>query len=82
MTESKFIETLVERYLNNQATEAELAVFLDLLRQGKLDNVLKTYMDKEIETLQDTSNRLSSANVFKPWLPWMKVAASVFLILW
>lgn len=82
MNESKFIETLFERYLNNQATDKELEVFMDLLKQGKLDELAKTYMDREVESFRDITPGFSTAGVFKPWVQWLNVAASVSLIIW
>lgn len=82
MNESKFLETLVQRYLNNQATDKELEVFMDLLRQGKLDDLLREHMDKE-EQEQDTPENLdcSTSRSFHSQLQWLQIAASVVLIL-
>lgn len=80
MNESKFIETLFERYVNNLATDKELEVFMDLLRQGKLDEITKEHMDREADNEINTD--LSTAGWLKPWGQWMRIAASVALILW
>jgi hypothetical protein len=47
-----FLKTLVERYLTNQATDQELEVFLELLKQGKLDDLIQTYLDQEADPRQ------------------------------
>ena len=82
MDESQFKETLVERYLNNQATDQELDVFLELLKRGELDALVKDYMDREANDLEDTKTSFLNAGVLQIWIPWLKVAASISLILW
>ena len=82
MDESQFKETLVERYLNNQATDQELEVFLELLKRGELDELVKDHMDREADGPQDTKTGFLNARVFQPWAQWLNVAASLFLILW
>jgi hypothetical protein len=52
MDNQLFLKTLLERYLANQATDQELEVFLELLKQGKLDDVLQTYLDQEADPRQ------------------------------
>ncbi|QJW89614.1 hypothetical protein HNV11_09575 [Spirosoma taeanense] len=81
MDESKFLETLFERYLSNQATDEELEVFMDLLRQGKLDDLAKSYLDREAEAT-DSSCEFSNVGLFRPWMQWLRIAASIALILW
>ncbi|MDB5031705.1 FecR family protein [Mucilaginibacter sp.] len=47
MEENLLLNQLVERYIDNQASEKELEVFFFLLEQGKLDDMLMQYMDKD-----------------------------------
>jgi transmembrane sensor len=82
MDESQFKETLVERYLNNQATDQELEVFLELLRRGELDDLVKDYMNREADDLEDTKTGFLNSSKFKPWIQWLQVAASISFILW
>lgn len=82
MDKSQLKETLVERYLNDQATDQELEVFLELLRRGELDDLVKDYMDREADDLEDTKTGFLNAGVFRPWIQWLNVAASISLILW
>ncbi|CAN5413347.1 hypothetical protein BH09BAC4_BH09BAC4_03730 [soil metagenome] len=82
MDESQFKETLVERYLNKQATDQELEVFLELLKRGELDELVKDHMDREVDYPEDTKTGFLNANVFQPWAQWLNVAASLSLILW
>lgn len=82
MDESQFKETLVERYLNKQATDQELEVFLELLKRGELDELVKDHMDREVDHPEDTKTSLLNAGVFQPWAQWLNVAASLSLILW
>lgn len=81
MNESKFLETLVERYLNNQATDRELEVFMDLLRQGRLDDLIRERMDREEEQNNPENPECSTVRSFHSQLQWLQIAASVVLIL-
>ena len=81
MNESKFLETLVERYLNNQATDKELEVFMDLLRQGRLDDLIRERMDREEEQDNHEKPECSTVRSFHYQLQWLQIAASVVLIL-
>lgn len=81
MNESKFLETLVERYLNNQATDRELEVFMDLLRQGRLDDLIRERMDREEEQNNPEKPECSTVRSFHSQLQWLQIAASVVLIL-
>lgn len=81
MNESKFLETLVERYLNNQATDKELEVFMDLLRQGRLDDLIRERMDREEEQGNPENPECSTVRSFQFQLQWLQIAASVILIL-
>ena len=49
MEEKQFLDILVKRYVANELSEKELEAFFHLLAQGKLDNVLCKYLDKESE---------------------------------
>ncbi|GAB4036786.1 hypothetical protein [Spirosoma jeollabukense] len=82
MDESRFKETLVERYLSNQATDQELEVFLELLKRGELDDLVKDHMDREEDGPEDTKAGFLNTGVFQPWAQWLNVAASLSLILW
>ncbi len=46
-----FIEQLVQRYISGKATNEELEVFLHLLKEGKLDEILSQSMDHSIANL-------------------------------
>ncbi|MBD2756481.1 hypothetical protein [Spirosoma validum] len=79
MNERKFLETLFERYVNNMATDHELEVFLDLLKQGKLDELARAYMDREAE--KEINPDVSTMGQFRPWIQWLNIAASLSLVL-
>jgi transmembrane sensor len=80
MEESQFMENLVERYLANRATENELEVFMDLLKQGKLDDIIKSYMDREDESFEKPISESSISSVSKIWQQWLQLAATVSLV--
>lgn len=48
MEEQIFLDNLVRRYLSNNATMAELEVFLHLLKQGKLNETMSRMIDAQI----------------------------------
>ena len=54
MDEQIFLDRLVRRYLNSDATMAELKVFLLLLEEGKLDETLSRIIESEISAGQET----------------------------
>ncbi|MDB4927307.1 FecR family protein [Mucilaginibacter sp.] len=60
MEENILLDQLVERYIDNQASEKELEVFFFLLEQGKLDDILMKYMDKSQQTY--ITNNISLAS--------------------
>ncbi|WP_461094726.1 hypothetical protein [Spirosoma gilvum] len=82
MDEQTMMATLLERYLANRATDDELEVFLELLREGKLDELAKTYMEQEAELIQKTAAQSASTNGFRAWNQWLKIAASIILMIW
>ena len=49
MGKDKFYNQLVERYVENRATEEELEVFEYLLKSGKLDKALALSLEKQAE---------------------------------
>ncbi|GAB3999803.1 hypothetical protein GCM10028807_51070 [Spirosoma daeguense] len=76
MNERRILETLLKRYLSNQATDAELEVFMKLLAQENLDDLIRNYMDQEEEASNDSTAALSTRNIEQL----LKIAASIFLI--
>ncbi|MBN8822364.1 MULTISPECIES: hypothetical protein [unclassified Spirosoma] len=82
MDEQTMMATLLERYLANEATDEELEVFLELLREGKLDELARTYMDREADLIQKTTPESTSGTGFRSWGQWLKIAASIALIVW
>ena len=82
MTERQFLETLVKRYLANQATDAELEVFMELLKQGKLDDLIEAYMNREIDSIVKPATSSAPIGLFQSWNQWLKIAASITLFFW
>lgn len=81
MNEQEVIQSLVKRYVSNQAGRKELEVFFYMLREGKLDEELERYMDREmVRCLKDQkpgAAQVVSPNGFRAW----KMAASVIVVL-
>lgn len=67
---------LIRRYRDNQATAEELAVFFQLLQEGKIERELEAVMNEEMPSRQTTTHRIPLHK-----RPWISVAASVLLIL-
>ena len=82
MDAQPMMATLLERYLANQATDDELEVFMELLREGQFDELIKTYMDRESDLIQKTAVESGSVPGFRGWGQWLKIAASIALIFW
>ena len=49
----EFIEQLIQRYINGKATDDELELFFQWVKEGKLDTILNERMDLEIITLKN-----------------------------
>jgi len=75
MEDDKFYNQLVERYAENKATEEELEVFAYLLKQGKLDEALASYMKKQAEASNEDLNHIKKIFLW----PRIAVAASIIL---
>ncbi|WP_020594939.1 hypothetical protein [Spirosoma panaciterrae] len=82
MDAQPMMATLLERYLANQATDDELEVFMELLREGQFDELIKTYMDRESDLIQKTAAESTLGTGFRGWGQWLKIAASIALIFW
>lgn len=82
MEERQFLEILVKRFVANELSEKELEAFFHLLAQGKLDNLLNKYLDKESgEILKVEKTSLPKSGLLLLPLNRLSLAASVFLIL-
>ena len=76
MTEDKFYNQLVERYMENRATEEELEVFAHLLKSGKLDKALALSMKKQDEVSNEDSNDIKEIFLWRR----IAVAASIVVV--
>ena len=81
MHEHEFYRQLIQRYLNNTATDQELEVFFALLEQGRLDPVLEdqlsvAYQQAMEEAVQE--NHKSRPRV--RWLPFAAAAAILVVL--
>jgi transmembrane sensor len=77
MIEDKFYNHLVERYMENRATEEELEVFAHLLKLGKLDKALALFMKKQHEASNEDSNDIKEIFLWRR----IAVAASIVVVL-
>lgn len=75
MREDKFYNQLVERYVENKATEEELELFAHFLKLGKLDKALALAMKKRAEASNEDSNDV------KEIFLWRRVAVAVSIVL-
>jgi len=75
MREDKFYNQLVERYVENRATEEELEVFAHLLKLGKLDKALALSMKKQAKASNEDSNNI------KEIFLWRRIAVAVSIVL-
>lgn len=78
MNDDAFYRQLVYRYQHNQATDEELELFFQLLREGKLDNYLSQAMDTEAGIEHVAAGPAPVRRLF----PWKRVvAAAVMLVM-
>jgi len=83
MDQNEFYKQLVNRYVQNSATEDELEIFFQLLKEGKLDKHITDTMMLEVEMVPETEkvNKIKRTPAPKIHL-WTRIAAaSVILVL-
>jgi transmembrane sensor len=82
MGEKEIIELLVKKYVTNQATGKELAVFFHLLGEDKLDDELIRYMDHDMIAHLRTLHAPDAGGVpvYKRQWSWKAAAIIVMLI--
>ena len=83
MDQNEFYKQLVNRYVQNSATEDELEIFFQLLKEGKLDKHITDTMMLEVEMVPETEkvNEIKRTPAPKIHL-WTRIAAaSVILVL-
>jgi transmembrane sensor len=83
MDQNEFYKQLVNRYAQNSATENELEIFFQLLKEGKLDTHINDTMIKEVEKVPEVQkvNEIKRTPVRKIRF-WTRIAAaSVILVL-
>ncbi|TKC06994.1 FecR family protein [Pedobacter frigoris] len=81
MEQKDFYQTLVQRYLNKQLTDKELELFVELVKDDKLDEYLLAAMNQEAGITEADEKDYETAN--KVRRIWYKIAAAaaVFFIL-
>ena len=81
MNEKAFLERLVQRYINNQATGDELELFVYFLKQGKLDEFLEKDMRREIELQEQATPKRINSFTGRRQRKWLAIAASAALFI-
>lgn len=78
MEDNEYYKLLVEKYTKGETSKEELELFVQLVKQGKLDPYLLEIMDKDLASLfhEDDSKPLKKRN-----FRWMISAASICLVL-
>lgn len=82
MNRPDFYRSLIKRYKDKTATDAELEVFMQLTREGKLDEYLTEDIDYE-SAITDEQTHFQEVGVRGTvirWLPRVAAAASVLVI--
>ena len=77
MNNKDFYKQLIHRYVTNQATEDELAVFFNLLESSDMDDELQTYL------LEESAKESVKPTIIRGYRLWPRIvaAASILLIL-
>jgi len=78
MTENELHIQLVNKYLNNTATDTELEVFFHLLEEGKLDLILQQTISGEFETELAIPKVIPAFK--RRWFQMAAAAAAILLI--
>ncbi|MEO6733467.1 MAG: FecR domain-containing protein [Ferruginibacter sp.] len=82
MVENEFHQMLVERFCMNKATDTELAIFFQLLKEGKLDELMSDSMKKKagIEALPENENKKPGRVVTIATWQWTRGLTAVILL--
>lgn len=81
MEENEFYKILVQRYLDKQLTDQELELFVQLMKEGKLDGQLLEAWNDDAEISDSDEMDYLRANKPKRLWPGIAVAATVLIAL-
>lgn len=79
MEENEFYKILVQRYLDKQLSDEELELFVQLTKEGKLDDQLLEAWNEEAEISEADEMDYQRANRPKPLWPKLAAAASILV---
>lgn len=79
MEENEFYKILVQRYLDKQLSDEELELFVQLTKEGKLDDQLLDAWNEEAEISDADEMDYQRANQPKPLWPKLAAAASILI---
>lgn len=79
MEENEFYKILVQRYLDKQLSDEELELFVQLTKEGKLDDQLLDAWNEEAEISEADEMDYQRANQPKPLWPKLVAAASILV---
>ena len=79
MEENEFYKILVQRYLDKQLSDEELELFVQLTKEGKLDDQLLDAWNEEAEISEADEMDYQRANQPKPLWPKLVAAASILI---
>lgn len=79
MEENEFYKILVQRYLDKQLSDEELELFVQLTKEGKLDDQLLDAWNEEGEISDADEMDYQRANQPKPLWPKLAAAASILI---
>ncbi|WP_316793627.1 FecR family protein [Pedobacter frigoris] len=81
MEQKDFYQLLVQRYLNKQLTDKELELFVELVKENKLDDYLLVAMNQEAGITEADELDYETANKVRPIWYKIPVAAAILFIL-
>jgi transmembrane sensor len=79
MEENEFYKVLVQRYLDKQLSDEELELFVQLTKEGKLDDQLLEAWNEDMEISEDDEMDYQRVNRPKPLWPKIAAAASILM---
>lgn len=80
MEEKDFYQLLVQRYIENIATEEELKAFFQLLKEGKLEPYLTDAMNAVTSTAEPIKAGVKEDSKSKVFTSWRRIAAAIIIM--
>jgi transmembrane sensor len=80
MYQKAFYQKLIERFVNNTASEDELELMFTFLEDGEFTQVLSSYMDEDLKGKLLQARETKIIPIKKSSYKWLAIAASLLLI--